>query len=505
VKSSVTTLEDNKVKVSVEVDEGEIDEAIDQAFRKIAKEVRLPGFRPGKAPRRVLEARLGKEYARGEALNEAIPEYYRKAIIEHDVDVIAPPDLDLTSGQDDGPVVFEAVVEVRPTITVAGYEGLRVEIGSPWATDDEIDEQVDALRSQAAERREIDRPAIDGDFVTMDIAGFEDDEPVDGLTSDEYTYEVGSGFIVDTIDDELRGSKIGDIREFEGPHPNEDDVTLSFRVLVKKIEEKVLPELTDELVGEISEFETAEELVADTRRRIEAMKRSAGRAAIADKTAEALAELVTVEIPAPLVDDQVQRQLQDMAMRLASQGVQLEQFLEMTGQDMSSFVEGLREPAERSAKVDLALRAVAAAEGIELTDDELQAELDRMGPQFGEDGAALRTALEEGGQLSSMRADIVKQKAMDLLLETVTIVDFEGNPVDRSDLDEPDADEDGEPSDDSADEADPATASGADDPDTSAALAADTDAGEPVGAGDQASDAAEDEDEDDSTAQGDDQ
>ncbi len=441
MKSSVTTLEENKVKVVVEVDEAEIDKAIDEAFRKIAKEVRLPGFRPGKAPRKVLEARLGKDYARGEALNDAIPEYYRKAIIEHDVDVIAPPDLDLTSGQEGGPVAFEAIVAVRPSVSIAGYKGLRIEIAAPDATDEEINEQIDALRAQAAAREAVDRPAADGDFVTMDIVGSEDGEPVEGLTADDYTYEVGSGFIIDAMDEHLRGASVGDVIEFDGPHPGDDEVTLSFRVVVKVVEEKVLPDLDDAFVAEVSEFDTVDALVADTRGRIERMKRSAGRNAIPDKAAEALAELVTIEIPESLVDDQVQRQLQDLAMRMASQGIQFEQFLQMTGQDISSIMESMREPALRAAKVDLALRAVIAAEEMALTDDELQAELDAMAPEFGQSGAQLRSALEENGQVSSMRIDLLKQRAMDILVESVTIVDFDGAPIDRADLEEPPVDE----------------------------------------------------------------
>ncbi|MGI9643300.1 MAG: trigger factor [Acidimicrobiia bacterium] len=199
MKSELTTLESNKVKLSVEVDETEIDNHIDEAFKKIAKEVRLPGFRLGKAPRKVLEARIGKDYARGEALREALPEYYRQAIIEHDVDVIAPPDLDITDGEEEGPVAFEAVVEVRPEITIAGYNGLRVEIPAPAASDEEIASQIDSLRDQFAEREEVSRSAIDDDYVTVDITTSHDGEPVEGLTAEDYTYELGSGLVVEEM------------------------------------------------------------------------------------------------------------------------------------------------------------------------------------------------------------------------------------------------------------------------------------------------------------------
>ncbi len=171
MRSTVEPLEGNKVKVSVEVDEGEFDKAVDAAFRKIAREVRIPGFRPGKAPRKVLEARFGPDAARDQALRDSLPDFYVDAVKEHDVDAIAPPDIEITAGQEEGPVAFDAVVEVRPRIEVPGYGGLRVEIPSPEATDEEIDAQVDRLREQFAELAEVDRPAADGDVVTIGIHG----------------------------------------------------------------------------------------------------------------------------------------------------------------------------------------------------------------------------------------------------------------------------------------------------------------------------------------------
>jgi len=435
VKSEVSTLESNKVKLSVEVDEAEIDVHIGEAFKKIAKEVNLPGFRPGKAPRKVLEARIGREYARGEALRDALPEYYRKAIIEHAVDVIAPPELDITDGEEAGPVVFEAVVEVRPTVTVAGYDGLRIEVPAPVASDEEINDQLDSLRNQFAEREDVDRPAEDGDFVTMDIVGSQEGEPVEGLTAEDYTYEVGAGFVVEEIDDELRGAVADAHIEFTADHPDpEEEEQLTFTVDIKSIQAKVLPELDDDFAKEASEFDSAEALLADTRTRIETMKRSQSPMMIADKTGEALAELVTDEIPDALVEDQMQQQLQDMAMRLAQQGIQFEQFLEMTGQDPEALRETMREPAQTAARVDLALRAVAVAEAFEVTDDEIQAEIDESAAQMGQDSAELRQTFEEGGQITMLRADMLKRRAMDMLMESVEIVDEEGNTIDRADL-----------------------------------------------------------------------
>lgn len=441
MKSTITTLDDNKVKVSVEVDETEIDSAIDVAFRKLAKEIRLPGFRPGKAPRKVLEARIGADYARGEAINDVIPEYYRQALIEHDVDVISPPDIDVTDGQETGPVSFEAIVEVRPSVVVAGYQGLRIEIPSPVASDEEIDAQVDALRAQFAERVEVDREAADGDFVTMNVVGSVDGEPVEGLTAEDYTYEVGAGFVVAEMDDHLRGAVAGAEIGFDADHPDpETDDELHFDVTVLKVEENKLPEITDEFVAEATEFETAEAFLADTRERIETMKKQQSAGIIADKTGEALAELVDAEIPSGLVDEQVQRQFQDMAMRLAQQGIEFQQFLEITGQSQADIVENLRGPAEIAAKVDLALRAVAESEGFDVDDDEMHAELEATAAQIGQDPKQLLASFEENGQLSSVRWDMRKHKAMEFLTESVELVDEDGKTVDRADLEVPEPD-----------------------------------------------------------------
>jgi len=188
VKTSVEPLEGNKVKVSVEVDEREFDKAIDTAFKKLSREVRIPGFRPGKAPRRVLEARLGAEVGRSQALNDSIPEFYADAVKEHEVDVIAAPELELTGGEESGPVAFEAVVEVRPVVQVPGYGSLRVTIESIEPDEEEIAAQLERLRTQFGELTDVERPAAEGDFVTIDIAGSQDGEPIAQLTAEDYLY-----------------------------------------------------------------------------------------------------------------------------------------------------------------------------------------------------------------------------------------------------------------------------------------------------------------------------
>jgi trigger factor len=210
VKSSIEPLEGNKVKISVTIEAEEFEPSIDAAWKTIAKEVRIPGFRPGKVPRKVLESRVEPGYARSEAINKAVPEFYFQAVRENDVDAIAQPDLEVTGGEEEGDVSFDAVVEVRPEIELSGYQGLSVTIPSPHPADEDIADQIDRLRGQYSELNEVERPAASGDSVTIDIVGSQNVEVVDGLTAEGYSYEVGSASIVPELDDQLRGLKAGE-------------------------------------------------------------------------------------------------------------------------------------------------------------------------------------------------------------------------------------------------------------------------------------------------------
>ncbi len=334
MRSTVEPLEGNKVKVSVEVDAGEFEEAVNAAFKKIAKEVRIPGFRPGKAPRKILETRLGPLVGREQALQDSLPEYYSAAVIEHDVDVIAPPEIDITGGQESGDVVFDAVVEVRPSVEVPGYGGLSVTLERPGVDEEALDAQIDRMRGLDSTLVEVDRPVQDGDTVTIDVAGTLDGEPQPGLTADDYSYTVGSGVITPEVDEQLIGATAGATLSFDATHPDPDETgQLHFEVVIKDVKEKVLPEATDEWAAEASEFETLAELRASLADRMTRVRKAQAQMALREKVGEALAALVTDELPEALISHEMQDRLQDLAMRLQAQGMQLEQYLTMTGAD----------------------------------------------------------------------------------------------------------------------------------------------------------------------------
>ena len=450
MKTTVSPLEGNKVKLSVEVDEDEFDKAISNAYRKIAREVRIPGFRPGKAPRKILERRLGFQVGREQALSDALPEYYAQALVEHDVDAIDSPDIDITSGQEDGPVAFDAVVEVRPEVQVPGYGGLRVEITRPTVSDEEVGAQVDRMRQVQSTFADVDRPARDEDAVVIDISGTLGGEPQAGLSADDYSYTVGSGVITPEVDEQLRGAKAGDILEFDAEHPDPgEERDLRFRVLVKQVRERVLPDADDEWAAENSEFETIDELRQSIRDRALVVRQAQAQAQLRQATGEALAKLVEDEPPEPLVNHEMQHRAQDLALRLQAQGVDPEQWLAASGTTNEQFTAELKDAAQTAVKVDLALRSVADAEDIECTDEDLENELTSVADRVGEKVEDVRREFDRGGQLAAVRSDVRKRKALDWLLERVEIVDEDGQPIDRAELEiRPAPDESQENSDD---------------------------------------------------------
>ena len=441
MNSTLETLDDNKVKLSVVIDEDEFEPELDQAYKRIAKEVRIPGFRPGKVPRKLLEQRLGPEVAREEALRVALPGYYSQAVADNDVDVIAAPEIEITSGQADGPVEFDAVVEVRPTVHIAGHEGLRLEIDSPVVTDDDIAERLDSIRRQHAELAAVERAAADDDHVTIDIAGTIDGEPVPGLTAEDYDYVVGSGAVVAEIDENLRGAGAGDELTFSADHPDEEqDSTIDFVVTVKEVQETVLPEPTDDFAKEASEFETIDELRSDLAERLDQTKRTQARMQLDERTGEALARLITEDLSDALIEDEMNNRAEELAMRLQSQGIQLEQYLQITGTTPEDFREQLREQSETSARVDLALRAIVEQEDIEVDEDDLDHELFHLAEQLDQPVDSVKEQLAAAGRLKAIRSDLRIRAALRWVTERAEVVDADGIPIDRELLQEPEHD-----------------------------------------------------------------
>ena len=432
MRSTAEVLEGNKVKLSVEVDEDELEGAVAETLRRLQREVRVPGFRPGKVPRRLLEVRLGTKTIREEVIRNSLPDYYAQAVDEADLDTIAPPDIDITAGEEGGPLAFDAVVEVRPKVSIAGYEGLQVTVPSPEATDEEIDAQIDRLREQFAQLNEVEREARSGDVVTIDVTGVREGEPADDLSTTDLVYELGSGMIAPGVDEELVGTKAGSIVEVEAPDAPGGAATL--KVLVKQVREKVLPEADDDWASEASEFDTLEELKGDLRKRLTSMRGLQARLAFRENAVSALSQLVDVELPDTLVDGELEHLQQHFVERPAERKISLEQYLQATGQDAEQLIAELRGQAVEQVRSDLALRALAVAESLEVTDDDLANEITAYAQSVGRPVGQVARQFAESGALERLRSEIRNSKAVAWLVEHVDVVDEQGNPMDRAQL-----------------------------------------------------------------------
>lgn len=438
VSATAEPVEGNKIKLTVEVAETAFEHALDDAFRTLAQEVRIPGFRPGKTPRRVLEKRIGTDAAREQAIRDALPDWFARAALDTETDAIAPPDIDITSNEVGQPFRFDAVVEVRPQIEIDGYQSLKVAVPDPEVGDDEVTSQINRIRSQHGTLEVADRPAVEGDRVTIDIQGTHRGEEVSGLTADDYLYEIGAGTVVPELDRNLGGAKAGDILEFEAAVPGQpDEEPLRLRVLVKQTQELVLPPLTDEWAADASEFDTVDELRADIRQRLSEVKRVNAVMALRSAVVDAVAGLVTEDPPEAMVGYEMQERLHRLQHRLEAQGVTLQQYFASSGKSGAELEAELKETAVRACKADLALRAVVSAEQLTADDDQIAEEIRKVAASEGADPDELRAQLERDDRIPEVRSDLSKANAVDWLLEHVEVVDEEGNPIDRSLLEPP--------------------------------------------------------------------
>ena len=452
MRATTEPLEGNLVRLSVEIDEPEFDKALGDVVRTLARQVRVPGFRPGKVPRRVLEARMGGAGAlRAEALRESLPDFYARAVVDTELDPIAQPEIDITGGEDGGAVSFDAVVQVRPLVSIPGYDGLQVTLPALDVKDEEIEHQLDRLRENDAELDVVNRPAVDGDLVTIDLHG-NDGSGAEVVGIDDYLYEVGSGSVVPELDPELRGSKAGAILAFDAANPNEADARIAFRVLVKEVKIKKLPEATDEWAEENSEFSTIAALREDIAARIGRVKLMQSQMALRQRALEALAGLVSDDdVPEVLVDAEVNERLHELQHRLEGQKLTLAEYFSATGQRPDELLDAVRVDAHAAVKADLALRALVEAEELTLSEDELSAEVTTMAERMGTSPAELRRQLDTAGRIGAVRSELRKGKALQWLLDHVELFDDEGNPMSRDDL-KVDASTDGEADDEIADE-----------------------------------------------------
>jgi len=440
VDSKITTQDDDRVKLSVVIEDEEFDREVGEALKRISKNIKLPGFRPGKIPRKVIEARLGPAAGRQDALEHSLPTYYGRALIENEVDAIGPPEIEITSDISHGSVTFDATIPIRPKPSISGHGSLEVEVPSPEVTEEEFQTQLDSMRKHLATLEEVEKPAEEGDLVTIDIEGTQDGEAVAGLSATEYLYEVGSGTVLPEVDEYLTGSSEGDQLEFEAKHPTEEDSLFSIAIKVGQVQIRILPEVDNEFASQVSEFETADELLVDLRHRMNETKSEQVGMLARDLIAKEIGELVEIELPEELIEIEIDRRIRDLEMRLNSQGLELDKYLEATGGEIEAIREDFRETAEVSARIDLGLRAVAHVEYLDEEEEAFENYLGNMATQMQMKAEELHDALKQSGRLIDVRADIAKEAALQWIFDRVKLLDEDGNQVDSAILEvkEPD-------------------------------------------------------------------
>ncbi|MBW4078383.1 MAG: trigger factor [Acidobacteria bacterium] len=432
MRATSTSLDNNRIKLIVELDDSEMDDALDAAAASLAKQVSVKGFRKGKVPKNVLVAHIGGlEVLRSEAIRESMPDFYARAIADTLVDPIGQPEINITGGEQEGALTFEAEVEVRPVVTISGQRDLRVTIPSPNVNDDEIEAQINRYRETDATLEDVDRPIVTGDLVTMDIRVQQIATDVEPLEMSDFMYTVGSGTITEGVDELILGLKAGEELKLNGNVG--EGVVATYEMKLKQVKERILPELTDEWVEENTEWSTDQEMRDAIVNQMRRMKIVEAQMSQRDATLVALGELVDADVvPEVLVDAETNERLHDLGHRLSQQQMTLEMFLQVTNQSPEQLLETLREDAVRGVRIDLALRALVVAENLEPTPEEIEEELATTAASMNADPELLRTNLRDTGRVVAFNAEVAKMKASRWLMDNVTFVDPDGLEIDRA-------------------------------------------------------------------------
>lgn len=452
--------------LTLHLEEAELEEAKNAAARKLSRELKIKGFRPGKAPRAIVERMVGPDALRSEALDHALPDLVGSAIAESDLAPVTTPQIQDVKDREEGGVEVEVKITLWPTLTTVPTLERTIEVDYPEVEPSELEEQIDRVRGQYAELEDVQRAGDEGDFVMINLSAQRNGETLEDVSATDLLYEIGSRSYIPGLDDLLVGVSAGEIKKGPaqlpagfGEHGGEE-VTL--QVLVKGVKAKKLPELSDEWVSDVSEFETVAELTAQLEKGLLAMKLNASQGAYRDQVIDALIDDMDLELPEALVAAEIESSFHNLAHSLQSQGLDIATYLQITGQDQQAFLDDLRGGAERSLKSRVLLEAVAAEAGIEVDGDEIEAAIVDMAESSGRDVDEIRSMLTTSGQDSILTSDILRRKALDWVMEAATPVDANGNPVELTlavDDDEDDSDDDdtdGMPVDASAGGQDPA-------------------------------------------------
>jgi trigger factor len=440
VKSSVETLSPTRVKLAVEVPFDELKASLDEAYKSIGSQVKVPGFRPGKVPARIIDQRIGRAAVLQEAINKALPKAYSEAVRETGVKALGQPEIEVTQLEDNDHLAFTAEVDVRPEISVPAYEGLAVTVEDAVVTDDEIAEQFDALRARFGTLKGVDRPVQAGDFVSIDLTATVDGVEVEGGSAQGLSYEVGSGNLIDGLDDVLLGKSAGDSAQFESQlgYGAQAGNQAEISVLVNSVKERELPEPDDEFAQLASEFDTVEELRQDLRSRLDRVKVLGQGADARDKVLELLVQRTEVPLPESSVQAEIEWREHDVVHQLGHDDAAFERYLQAEGKSKEEFTAELREAAEKSVKTQFILDSIADAEAVSVSDAELTDYIVRQAERYGMAPQEFADQIVQAGNIAALVADVRRNKALATVLESAEVTDASGNRVDLSGLSTPD-------------------------------------------------------------------
>jgi trigger factor len=422
--------------LTVRLENEELENAKKKAAAKISRGMKIKGFRPGKAPLTVVERAAGVGYVRSEAIDEAIQDIVPLAIDEAGLDPVTPPTVSAVRDEsEDGPIEIDVLVTLWPILeSLPDFGEIEIEVEDPAVTDEEMDEQLDALRNQYAELTDYDGELSDGDFALIDLDVESDGESVETARAKDLMYEIGTNSFIPGLDEILIGAAVGDTATGAGTLPEAssdmggEDVDLI--VTIKEAKQKTLPDITDEMVSDSTEFETEAELRTAIEENMRAYKVHQQRAALQDKVVQHIVNEVDLDIPAALVDAEVQARVRNLAGRLEKDKLDLENYLRIMGQDEATFLASMRDQAEHALSTRALLDSIAAIENFEVTDEEISEHVMSMFQGSVDDPVEIIESWRASGEIESLMDDMLRERALTNLVDSAKPVDKDGNPVD---------------------------------------------------------------------------
>ncbi len=436
MKSAVETLSPTRAKLTVEVPFEELKPSLDAAYKKIAAQINIPGFRRGKVPPSVIDRQVGRGAVLDEAINDMLPKKYIEALEANELQPLAQPEIEVTKLEDNDVLEFTAEVDVRPEVDLPAYDGLEAEVADIEVTDADVEEQLQALRERFATLSDVERTVTDGDFVVLDLKATQDGEVVDGAEVAGMSYRVGRGGMIEGLDEALVGMTAGEEKTFATQLVGGDLVgsDVEVAVSVSQVQEQELPELDDDFAQEASEFDSVEELTADVRERLGRGKRLEQAAAARDAVLEVLLEKVEIPLPETIVADELTARRQSVEQQLAYAGITMESYLDDEGQTVDEFEADLEKRVRDAVAAQFILDEVAKKEELGVDQSELSQHLVRRAQQSGQDPQEFANHMFEHNHVPEMIQEILRGKALATIVESAVVKDASGEVLDLKNL-----------------------------------------------------------------------